>query len=643
MFSDADSESHASEFVENPVIRKETPDEEKFRSIHIVAFILSATLGRQYSGWTPALSNGFGGFGIAQLMCAASCIMYMLCLTEIWSAIPFSGGNYGLTRASMGFFLGFLDGGCEVLVYVAHSALSALSLGTKMQLLFDLPEHYILVFCFVFYAISVWLTAQRRLFMLRRAYVVLAAVSLIILLLYLFGMLKYVDFLENASLHKNSDVANVNNWFQNGFSDFMLYFPLSSTPYAGMKSFALLTINSKDPKRMFPFAVTIAFLILFCVNMLDIFVFASQPGGILMTAAHPMPMLVGNELMFKLDPLNNLRLTLWLSLPSSFAKLLTYILPSGNLFHCLGNSYYLPPFLCLNKTQDRTNGCIVSGVFGMLLCIAIYYEPTIDLYNVTLFFTILTAATFIYGYIKLKTTFSNVQREFKSPFGIAGGVYCCVVFVIIFVAGAFFQKDWFTLEFSLVYFGILTIYYFAVARKGDRLCEEEDKVFLQMHVRNFNRSKKKHLRRHKTSPKVLWFRNSRTAVYVDSSLESEESASISSINSKDASSHFNSNSSQKCKHRPVDAAIEEVDEQLLMNSASQMENEKEQSSLRQRVTFQDDLVDDNDCHGLATSNTITNDKVCVSPVVVPPTRVDADRAVEEGSEKKNQEEKNVTQ
>ena len=65
-------------------------------SFDIWAIGFSVVIGGQFYGWNAGLITGFGTFGIAQLLMGTAYICLMLCLAEIASTIPFSGGSYGL-------------------------------------------------------------------------------------------------------------------------------------------------------------------------------------------------------------------------------------------------------------------------------------------------------------------------------------------------------------------------------------------------------------------------------------------------------------------------------------------------------------------------------------------------------------------
>ena len=73
-------------------------------------------VGGQYYGWNTSLRYGFFGYYLlTQLLVALAFLLYALCIAEITSAVPFSGGAYGLARVAQGFYMGFLVGCSEAL------------------------------------------------------------------------------------------------------------------------------------------------------------------------------------------------------------------------------------------------------------------------------------------------------------------------------------------------------------------------------------------------------------------------------------------------------------------------------------------------------------------------------------------------
>jgi len=78
--------------------------------------------------------------------------------------------------------------------------------------------------------------------------------------------------------------------------------------------------------------------------------------------------------------------------------------------------------------------------------------------------------------------------------GMAGAIFSAVMFLLMFVSAAFLQENYDAL-IGIITLGVfLTVYYYGFALKQQTLCKEEDKVFLLLHVKNFNRNKKKNNR-----------------------------------------------------------------------------------------------------------------------------------------------------
>ena len=67
-------------------------------SFDIWALGFSVVIGGQMYGWNAALTTGFGSFGIAQFLMGTAYVCLLLCIAEIGSTIPFTGGCYGLGK-----------------------------------------------------------------------------------------------------------------------------------------------------------------------------------------------------------------------------------------------------------------------------------------------------------------------------------------------------------------------------------------------------------------------------------------------------------------------------------------------------------------------------------------------------------------
>ncbi|EQC35413.1 hypothetical protein SDRG_07123 [Saprolegnia diclina VS20] len=89
---------------------------------------LTLGLGSQCTGWTTTSAGVTSRaivFGL--LACAYLCLSFIT--AERTSALPFSGGVYGVGRCALGYYLGFLIGSAEALSFVCYASALTLTVG----------------------------------------------------------------------------------------------------------------------------------------------------------------------------------------------------------------------------------------------------------------------------------------------------------------------------------------------------------------------------------------------------------------------------------------------------------------------------------------------------------------------------------
>jgi hypothetical protein len=89
------------------------------RSSVIVSFLgIGRLLGPLVNSWQRGLIQGFKAFFIATAFQAIGYFCTALCLAEMLSALPFTGGTYGIVRGILGPYLGFIAGLLEALALI---------------------------------------------------------------------------------------------------------------------------------------------------------------------------------------------------------------------------------------------------------------------------------------------------------------------------------------------------------------------------------------------------------------------------------------------------------------------------------------------------------------------------------------------
>ena len=103
------------EYVKDEVVVAPLTEEEIHRDLKIGWFKIwmlgiTIVIGGQYFCWNVALEAGFGSCLISIILIGLAYIVLMVGNAELTSAVPFSGGAYGLARLTLGFCPGFIVG-----------------------------------------------------------------------------------------------------------------------------------------------------------------------------------------------------------------------------------------------------------------------------------------------------------------------------------------------------------------------------------------------------------------------------------------------------------------------------------------------------------------------------------------------------
>ncbi len=80
-------------------------------------------LGNRSSGWNGGLLYGYDALAFNFLVSAAGYLALCLCMGEMASALPFSGGAYGFVRAVLGPYLGFMVACCEFVYCTTYTVI----------------------------------------------------------------------------------------------------------------------------------------------------------------------------------------------------------------------------------------------------------------------------------------------------------------------------------------------------------------------------------------------------------------------------------------------------------------------------------------------------------------------------------------
>ena len=114
----------------------------------------ASALGNRFQGWHSDLKFGYDVTIINIFFAGSGFLCLCFCMSEMISALPFSGGIFGFVRATMGHFAGYLIG-CFELIYlltvITHKTSNVVSILKELDLL---DTDFVITFIFILYGFS---------------------------------------------------------------------------------------------------------------------------------------------------------------------------------------------------------------------------------------------------------------------------------------------------------------------------------------------------------------------------------------------------------------------------------------------------------------------------------------------------------
>jgi len=159
----------------------------------------------------------------------------------------------------------------------------------------------------------------------------------------------------------------------------------------------------------------------------------------------------------------------------------------------------MPSILQLGNSKTHVPsviaGCVLSYMFcGIGLAVP---EFAIASQNIAILSAMVTYVAQLVCYYMLRTKFSSVERDFRSPIGLTGAVFAALVITLCFISTAFFQDDDNVAFYSflLIVLSVSTYYYF-FARSTQVFSKHEHGTVFRLHVINYNTRKQRQKEKH---------------------------------------------------------------------------------------------------------------------------------------------------
>lgn len=398
---------------------------------------IATVVSGNFFGWNFGLTaGGFGGMLVAVVVAFALYMTLTLCVAEMSSAMPHTGGAYSFGRSAMGPWGGFITGVAETIVYVGASATVVVGIGGYISGIAEstvglhLPQPvWWLIFYGIFVLINIAGVEQAMRFALG-----MALVSLTVLAVFWIGALPHFD-LQNAlsvAVHPGG-----NAWFPNGIEGVFFAIPFAAWLFLAIESLPLTAEEANVPGRAIPRATMLGMLTLTVMAVLTVTLSAGTAPGAAVVGESAEPLNEGFTTIFGSVAAPVLALLAVIGLISSFHGV---IFAFGRNIYSLSRAGYYPTVLSVTHGKRHTPhaGLIAGSVVGYGLAALLYYFGSgsvgAALLSMSVFGAVIAYVMQAISFILLRRAMPNVERPFVSRLGMPGAVVSCVLALMMGIA-----------------------------------------------------------------------------------------------------------------------------------------------------------------------------------------------------------------
>ncbi len=436
-------------------------------------------LGSRSTGWNSGINTyGLNILWFNLFFSASGFICLCLCMGEMSSALPFSGGVFGYARASIGPFFGFMVACTEFMFCMVTISLKA------QRFLSD--EHgQLIVFVMFLFCLVVNLIGGKPVFALTSFMGFCIAVMLLI---YLFGTLSAVGTNAVSFSHYSPQVPAEFTWF-----NVMSGRPAVGGQFNSIQYFTLLSDLLKEPKEQLPRIWLVSLFIFILMSTFVILAAVSQTPAAKSLQKTPYPMQGGYMRIFDLANSDQM---IWVDFPFQFGSIFCLFYCAGKQLLALSQSGLLPSiFKKLVPGSDTPYICYTfTAMVGLGMNLYFLYDPTYlgEIKGVTTIFSSAINFACLLSYMVFRRKFSCVARSFVNPLGDFGAMWGIFVFSLA-VLGTVYYNPTVNKMFLVgvgAYWIACAIFFVVYLVRHQKFSEEEKKVMFKAYLINANRKKR---------------------------------------------------------------------------------------------------------------------------------------------------------
>jgi ethanolamine permease len=465
---------------------------------------VGAVISGDFYGWNFGLSTaGFGGLLIATVIIAI--MYYGLCysIAEMSPALPHTGGAYSFARSAMGPWGGFLTGLAENMEYVITPAVVVGAMGLLMQALviemFDVagdPWWNSEPFWWaVFYVIFVGINVVGIELTMRFTVVITVLALGVLAIFYVSALVSgefHPDLWFNIPKDWNGETASLladggGPFLPLGISGVFKALPFAIWFYLAIEEIPLAAEESMDPARDVPKGTIWGMHTLVITGALILLLNSGVDGGAGVIGLSGTPLFDGFIGIFGQGFAAEI-LALF-GLIGLIASFFTIIYAYGRNTYSLSRAGYFPKFLSVTHGERNTPhvALIAGAVAGYLVALLVWYlsrqggtaaaQVVAALLYMAVFGAVISYAMQCLSFILLRRKLPNINRPYRSKWGVPGAVVAGIIAVVSLVT-MFTNDDYRPGLYGVAAYYVLGVIYFAIAGRHRLVLSPEEEFAL---------------------------------------------------------------------------------------------------------------------------------------------------------------------
>jgi ethanolamine permease len=450
---------------------------------------VGAVISGDFSGWNLGFAvGGWGGMFVGTIIIAVMYLGLTYSIAEMSPALPHTGGAYSFARTAFGPWGGFITGVAENIEYVLTPAVIVFFIGSYLTAIFGTPDSFQPVWWLIGYIVFVGLNVRG----VALSFTVTVIVTLLALGILIFFFVSAIPFMEFSKYAMNigvgPDGAGVELPDGNGpFLPFGVHGVLAALPFAvwlflAIEELPLASEESADPKRDMPKGIMLGMFTLIATGFLVLIINPAISPGAFALGSSGEPILDGFRTIYGTGWAKILALFAVAGLVASFHSI---IFAYGRQIYSLSRAGYFPHFLSVTDSTHKTpNIALLTGaLIGFLVMLVVWFTQGGTeagafiggvLLNMAVFGAMISYFLQAVTFIQLRRKFPNIERPYKSPFGLLGAYLTAIIAVV-------------TIYFQLtdplyrtgvigvaIWYALLIIYFAAYGRKTLVFSPEEE-------------------------------------------------------------------------------------------------------------------------------------------------------------------------